>query len=114
MDAIKTFHTGVSEDFLLKEPQLSGLRNRLLESALHFYRKLQAQLQEADEPGSVAALADAYAGIARILYQFGSIRNALETLGLVHRPPRAPGRRAGTPLRVMMPRSPPCSWTSAA
>ena len=50
-DAIRTFHTGVSEDVMLKEPQLSGLRVRFLEAALQFYRKLQAQLQEADEPG---------------------------------------------------------------
>ena len=33
MDAIKTFHTGVSEDFLLKEEKFKDLRNRLLNSA---------------------------------------------------------------------------------
>ena len=30
MDAIKTFHTGVSEDALLTQPELKELRNRLL------------------------------------------------------------------------------------
>ncbi len=36
VDAIKTFHTGVSEDFLLKENQFKDLRNRLLKAAQDF------------------------------------------------------------------------------
>ncbi len=43
-DAIKTFHTGVSEDFLLKEEKFKELRNRLLKSASDFYGKLGALL----------------------------------------------------------------------
>ena len=43
-DAIKTFHTGVSEDFLLKEDQFKALRDRLLKSAADFYGKLGALL----------------------------------------------------------------------
>src|SRR6516164_903670 len=44
VDAIKTFHTGVSEDFLLKEEQFKDLRHRLLKSASDFYGKLGALL----------------------------------------------------------------------
>ena len=40
VDAIKTFHTGVSEDFLLKQEQFKELRDRLLRSAADFYGKL--------------------------------------------------------------------------
>ena len=40
VEAIKTFHTGVSEDFLLKEEQFKELRDRLLKSAADFYGKL--------------------------------------------------------------------------
>jgi serine/threonine-protein kinase len=40
MDAIRTFHTGVSGDFLLKEEQFKALRDKLLKSAADFYRKL--------------------------------------------------------------------------
>ena len=36
-EAIKTFHTGVSEDFLLKEEKFKDLRQRLLTSAADFY-----------------------------------------------------------------------------
>ena len=44
VEAIKTFHTGVSEDFLLKEEQFKELRDRLLKSAADFYGKLGALL----------------------------------------------------------------------
>ena len=40
MEAIKIFHTGVSEDFLLKEAKFKDLRDRLLKSASDFYGKL--------------------------------------------------------------------------
>jgi eukaryotic-like serine/threonine-protein kinase len=42
--AIKTFHTGVSEDFLLTQDQFKDVRDRLLESASDFYRTLGALL----------------------------------------------------------------------
>ena len=42
VDAIKTFHTGVSGDFLLKQNQFKGLRDRLLQSATNYYGKLGA------------------------------------------------------------------------
>ena len=51
VEAIKTFHTGVSEDFLLKEEQFKELRDRLLKSAADFYGKLGALLgKETDLP----------------------------------------------------------------
>ena len=46
VEAIKTFHTGVSEDFLLKQDQFKDLRDRLLKSASDYYGKLGALLQE--------------------------------------------------------------------
>ena len=39
VDAIKTFHTGVSEDFLLKEEKFKDLRDRLLKSASRLLRQ---------------------------------------------------------------------------
>ena len=40
MEVIQTLHTGVSEDFLLKEVQFKGLHDRLLKSAGDFYIRL--------------------------------------------------------------------------
>ena len=48
VDAIKTYHTGVSEDFLLKEKKFNGLRDRLLNSAADFYGKLGLLGKETD------------------------------------------------------------------
>jgi hypothetical protein len=44
VDAIRTFHTGVGEDFLLEQDQFKGLRDRLLNSASDFYGKFGALL----------------------------------------------------------------------
>ncbi len=43
VNAIKTFHTGVNEDFLLKEDKFKHLRDRLLTSASDFYGQLGAR-----------------------------------------------------------------------
>ena len=57
VDAIKTFHTGVSEDFLLKQNQFKELRDRLLKSAADFYGKLSALLGNETDLASRRALA---------------------------------------------------------
>ncbi|MFI5461045.1 MAG: tetratricopeptide repeat protein, partial [Isosphaerales bacterium] len=57
--AVRTFHTGVSEDFLLKQDQFKELRDRLLKSASDFYGKLGALLGRESDPASRLALARA-------------------------------------------------------
>ena len=57
VEAIQTFHTGVSEDFLLKEEKFKELRDRLLKSAADFYGKLGALLGKETDVGSRRALA---------------------------------------------------------
>src|SRR5262249_58892492 len=52
VDAIKTFHTGVSEDFLLKEDQFKDLRDRLLRSASELYPRLGALLGRETDPAA--------------------------------------------------------------
>ncbi len=42
--AIETFHTGVSEEALLKNPQLNELRTKLLKQAAGFYANLEKLL----------------------------------------------------------------------
>ncbi len=55
MAAIKTFHTGVTEDFLLKEEQFKDLRDRLLTSASDFYSKLRRLAGKGVGPGLTAS-----------------------------------------------------------
>ena len=74
-DAIKTFHTGVSEDFLLKEEKFKDLRNRLLNSASDFYGKLGALLgKETDRDSRRAALAQANFELSDLTDKVGRAR----------------------------------------
>jgi serine/threonine-protein kinase len=92
LEAIRTYYTGVSEDVLLKEPQLEALRNRLLGTALDFYRRLQKSLQGNPDPRAQADLAEAYSNIGRITGRVGSDSDA----GAAYRQSRAIWERLAT------------------
>src|SRR5215469_6145401 len=77
MEAIQTFHTGVSEDFLLKEEQFKSLRDRLLESAGDFYGKLGALLKGATDRSSRQALSRANFELAELTAKVGRKEDAL-------------------------------------
>src|SRR5262249_17321610 len=76
-DAIKTFHTGVSEDFLLKQDQFKELRDRLLKSAADFYGKLGALLGKETDAASRRALAQANFELAELTAKVGRAEDAL-------------------------------------
>jgi serine/threonine-protein kinase len=78
MEAVGAFHTGVSEDVLLKQQEFEPLRKKLLNTAADFYRKLQAQLGDAADPRSQAALAKAYVGLGGAAAAVGSTEQALK------------------------------------
>jgi serine/threonine-protein kinase len=77
MQAIQTFHTGVSEDFLLKEEQFKSLRDRLLKSAGDFYGKLGALLKDATDRPSRRALSRAKFELAELTAKVGRKEDAL-------------------------------------
>ncbi len=77
MDAIKTFHTGVSEDFLLTQGQFKELRDRLLKSAADFYGRLGALLGKETDPISRRALAASKFELADLTGKIGSQQDAL-------------------------------------
>ena len=77
VDAIKTFHTGVSEDFLLREPKFKDLRDRLLESASDFYEKLGSLLGKETDTASRRALASAEFEVASLTGAVGRTDLAL-------------------------------------
>ncbi len=54
VEAIKTFHTGVSEDFLLKEEKFQELRDRLLEVGLRLLRQAGRPARPGDGRGLAA------------------------------------------------------------
>ena len=77
VDAVKTFHTGVSEDFLLKQNQFKELRDRLLKSAADFYGKLSALLGNETDLASRRALAAANFELADLTDKVGRKEEAL-------------------------------------
>ena len=77
VDAVKTFHTGVSEDFLLKEEKFKDLRNRLLKSASDFYGKLSALLGKETDFASRRALAESNFELAELTDKVGRTEDAL-------------------------------------
>jgi serine/threonine-protein kinase len=77
VDAIKTFHTGVSEDFLLKEDHFKELRDRLLKAASDFYGRLGALLGKESDLASRRSLAQANFELAGLTGKVGQSEAAL-------------------------------------
>jgi serine/threonine-protein kinase len=80
LEAVKTFHGGVSEDLLLKEKQFDGLRTKLLRGATAFYQRLEDLLKGQADPRSRAALGQAYHDIGELTAKIGSQAEALGAL----------------------------------
>jgi len=78
LEAIKTFHTGVSRDVLLKEKAFGGLRKKLLAGAADFYGKLGTVLKNHDDRNSRSALGDVYRELAGVTRDIGTQNRALE------------------------------------
>ncbi|MDX2038129.1 MAG: serine/threonine-protein kinase [Isosphaeraceae bacterium] len=76
--AIKTFHTGVAEDFLLKQDQFQDLRTRLLKAASDFYGELGSLLGKETDPASRRALAASNFELADLTGRVGGDEAALE------------------------------------
>jgi tetratricopeptide (TPR) repeat protein len=77
LDAIKTFHTGVSEDDLLKQAEFKVLRERLLREAARFYGRLQEMLEGQPDASSRRALAQSYFLLAELTQAIGSTDDSL-------------------------------------
>ncbi len=96
VDAIKTFHTGVSEDFLLKQEQFKDVRDRLLKSASEFYGKLGALLGKESDLASRRAVWQANFEVAELDSQGRQSRGRLGgTPSGPHRPRGAGNRNPG-------------------
>ena len=77
VEAIETFHTGVSEDFLLKEEKFKEVRDRLLKSASDFYGKLGALLGKESDLASRRAVGQANYEVAELTGKVGKPEDAL-------------------------------------
>jgi eukaryotic-like serine/threonine-protein kinase len=78
MDAIRTYHTGVSQDALLRQPELKELRKSLLLGAHDFYLRLKENLEgrRSNDPATRLKLAQACMDLGRLATQIGSMKDA--------------------------------------
>jgi eukaryotic-like serine/threonine-protein kinase len=81
MEAIQTFHSGVSEDLLLKQKEFGALRAKLLGGARDFYRRLEGLLQGQSDRDSRRSLAKAYYEVGKLTSQIETARDALAVQG---------------------------------
>jgi serine/threonine-protein kinase len=77
MSALKKIEDISKNEALLREPQLEGLRAELLQTALDFYSKFQASLEEDGSPEAWSDLAEAYARAAELTLQLDRQDEAL-------------------------------------
>jgi tetratricopeptide (TPR) repeat protein len=75
--AIGLFHTGVSEDMLLKNAELTELRTKLLKEAAGFYADLEKLLAWQTDAKSRQALAAAYFQLGELTDKIGDKQEAL-------------------------------------
>jgi serine/threonine-protein kinase len=75
--AIKTFHTGVSEEALLTNDNLKALRTKLLKQAADFYAELEKLLSGQADERSRKALGAAYFQLADLTDKIGDKKEAL-------------------------------------
>jgi serine/threonine-protein kinase len=102
-EAIRTFHTGVSDDILLRQEEFTALRTKLLREAREFYRKLEGLLQGHEDRDSRLSLGRAYYEVGRLSVSIDSIQAALDVQqraaalfeGLARESPKDAESRAG-------------------
>jgi tetratricopeptide (TPR) repeat protein len=75
--AIETFHTGVSEDMLLKNPEFKELRTKLLKEAARFYEELEKLLAGQTDTKSRRTLAAGFYQLADLTTKIGDLKEAL-------------------------------------
>jgi eukaryotic-like serine/threonine-protein kinase len=76
-EAIQTYHTGVSEDLLLKQKEFGALRTKLLRGARDFYQKLERLLEGHADRESRKSLGRAYREVGELTSELDTVRDAL-------------------------------------
>jgi serine/threonine-protein kinase len=101
-EAVEQYYTGACQNVLLLQPEMESLRKQLLGTALSFYMRLQATIEEGpDDPRTRIELAAVYRQVGQIAVEVGSRRPGLEALerareileGAVKADPADPGPR---------------------
>jgi tetratricopeptide (TPR) repeat protein len=76
-DAIGSLKSVVTQDELLKNEELSGLRNKLLSTVAGFYERLEPLLQDQEDRPARTLLAQSYEDLGRLITDIGRFPDAL-------------------------------------
>jgi serine/threonine-protein kinase len=77
MKALRKLEELTKDAALLREARLQGLRASMLQTALGFYRELQASLEDDATPGAHSQLAEAYTRVGRVTWELGLQQESL-------------------------------------
>jgi len=79
LDAIREYNTGVSREFLLRQPEMESLRKSLLQAPLRFYRRLAQNIENngITDPSARARLGQAQIDLGEIINDIGTIEDSI-------------------------------------
>jgi serine/threonine-protein kinase len=76
-DAIGSLKSVITQDELLKNEELTGLRNKLLSTVAGFYERLEPLLQDQEDRQARTLLAQSYEELGRLISDIGRFPDAL-------------------------------------
>ncbi len=82
LDAIREYNTGVSREFLLKQPEMEKLRKSLLQAPIRFYRRLAQNIEDNGiaDPDARARLGQAQLDLGETINQIGAVADSITNL----------------------------------
>ena len=79
LDAIREYNTGVTREFLLKQPGMENLRKSLLEAPIRFYRRLAQNIEQngITDPTARARLGEAQLDLGELINEIGMVDDSV-------------------------------------
>jgi tetratricopeptide (TPR) repeat protein len=79
LDAIREYNTGVTREFLLKQPGMENLRKSLLEAPIRFYRRLAQNIEQNGiaDPNARARLGEAQLDLGELINEIGMVDDSI-------------------------------------
>ncbi len=79
LDAIREYNTGVTREFLLRQPGMENLRKSLLQAPIRFYRRLAQNIEQngVTDPAARARLGQAQLDLGEIINEVGVVEDSI-------------------------------------
>ncbi len=79
LDAIREYNTGVTREFLLKQPGMENLRKSLLEAPIRFYRRLAQNIEQngITDPNARRRLGEAQLDLGELINEIGMVDDSV-------------------------------------